>query len=149
MPSIATVLSDLDNYAPLFLGSVVAAFSSGVGLLTNYLNITFTYIGDNSDVVSDVANELIAAIKDGSNDNFSFSQATGGTAGVTALSSISTVANDAGAAVGNAAGAVLGGAASGAAANLGFSGWTLVTVVGLGLLAYVMATTGIGRRTLA
>lgn len=149
MPSAATILADLDSNAPSFLGSVSAAFASGVGLLTNYLNVTFTYIGDGSDVVTDIANELIAAIKAGSNDNFFFTQAIGGTAGLTALSSVSAVANDAGVAVGNAAGAVIGGAASGAATNLGVSGWIVIAVVGLGLLSYMMATTGIGRRALA
>lgn len=149
MPSVAQVLADMDQMPSGILGSVSASWSSGVGLLTNLLNVTFNYIGDGGDVVSDVATLFIEAFNNGSGDHFSFTQAASGTAGITALSSISQTANDAGAAVGNAAGAVVGGVASGAASNLGFSGWTLVLIIGLGFLAYIMATTGIGRRALA
>lgn len=149
MPSVSTIMDDMQQMPDSILGSVSASFSSGVGLLTNYLNVTFTYVGDGGEVVSDVANLFIDAFNNGSGDHFTFQQAVGGTAGITALSSVATVANDAGAAVGNTAGAIIGGAASGAASNLGFSGWALVGVVGLGLLAYIMATTGIGRRALA
>jgi hypothetical protein len=148
-PSVPTILSDMDQMPDSILGSVSASFSSGVGLLTNYLNITFNYVGDGGDVVSDVAQLFIDAFNNGSGDHFEFSQASSGTAGITALTAVATVANNAGAAAGNAVGAVIGGAASGVASNLGFSGWTLVGIIGLGLAAYVLATTGIGRRALA
>jgi hypothetical protein len=68
-PSDATVLSDITQNAPDFLTSVAVTDLLGV------YKVTFTYEGDGSDVLSDVQNSIIAAIKAGSNDNF--------TAGVT------------------------------------------------------------------
>lgn len=153
MPSVSTVLSDMDQMPDSIIGSVSASWSAGLGLLTNYLNVTFTYVGDGGDVVSDVASLFVDAFNNGSGDHFTWQQATGGTSGITSLSAVvepvKQIAQVTGESVGTAVGAVTGAAAKGVTDNLGFSGWALVGVVGLGLLAYIMATTGIGRRALA
>jgi hypothetical protein len=147
MPSVATLLDDITSQAPNFIGSVSGSWSSGVGLLTNYFNLIFTYTGDGSDVVSDVANELIQAFSQGSNDNLSFTQAVGGQGGVTALTSVnnavSSVATTAGSAVGTAVGAAAQGAATGITSNLGASGFLLIGLAVIALLAYFSSATGI------
>jgi len=63
-PSAETVQGDIVAGAPDFLTSlgVTSPFT------TSLYNVQFTYEGDGSDVVSDVANSIIAAIKAGSND---------------------------------------------------------------------------------
>jgi hypothetical protein len=147
MPSTATILQDIQSQAPDFLSSVSASWASGLGPLTNYLNVTFTYSGDGSDVVSDVANELIAAFTAGSNDSFDFVQATGGTAGLTAVTSVQTAAQTAGTAVGSAVGTAVAStvqsATSSAASNLGTSGWVFVVLGVIALLAFFSMETGI------
>lgn len=64
LPSVTTVQQDIVANAPDFLTSlgVTSPFT------TSLYNVQFTYEGDGSDVVSDVANELIAAVQAGSND---------------------------------------------------------------------------------
>lgn len=143
MPSIATLLNDIRQQAPSFVGSVGASWSSGVGLLTNYLNVTFSYSGDGSDVVSDVADELIQVFSDGSSDNFSFVQATGGTAGVTSTTAITKAVSQVGSTVGQGVGAAIQSSTSSVFSNLGVSGWIVVGLVVLGVLAYFSAVTGI------
>lgn len=72
-PDETTVLNDIGMNAPDFLTSVIVTFANG--LTKYYMNVQFTYEGDGSDVVSDLANSLVAAFKAGSNDNFIFVQA--------------------------------------------------------------------------
>lgn len=64
-PSASTIQQDLVDNAPDFLTSlqVTSPFT------TSLYNCQFTYEGDGSDVVSDVANSMIAACLVGSNDN--------------------------------------------------------------------------------
>jgi hypothetical protein len=147
MPSTSVILADVANVAPSFVSSPSASWASGVGLLTNYLNVTFTYSGDGSDVASDVAASLIQAFQQGSNDDFTFTQATGGTAGVTALSSttaaVSQVATGVGEVAGTAIGATVQNASSSVFSNLGASGWLVVGLAIIALLAYFSMATGI------
>ena len=76
--STATILGDIQASAPDFIGSVSVnystAFTNLASLWATFLNVTFTYTGDGSDVVSDVANALIACFQSGSNDCFTFQQ---------------------------------------------------------------------------
>jgi hypothetical protein len=75
---IASVLADLMANAPSFIGSPSASWTG-----TQYLNITFNYTGDGSDVVSDVVSEIAQAVAgDGS---LSLFQVATGSAGVTAI----------------------------------------------------------------
>lgn len=60
---------DITNYAPSFIGSLQVSVYEAISS-ENY-NVQFTYQGDGSDVVSDVANSLIAAVKQGG-DSVSF-----------------------------------------------------------------------------
>jgi hypothetical protein len=64
-PSASSVQQDIVNGAPDFMQSmqVTSPFT------TSLYNIQFTYEGDGSDVVSDLANSIIAAIKAESNDD--------------------------------------------------------------------------------
>jgi hypothetical protein len=144
--SPGTVLSDLSANSPSFIGSVSAAWASQL-LAEDVLNITFTYTGDGSDVASDVANEIIAAVQAGSSDCLSFVQATSGTSGVASLSDVQTATSTVSTTIGTAAGNITGGAAQGLASgltsNLGASGWVLLLVVVLGVIAYFSATTGV------
>jgi hypothetical protein len=147
MPSVSTVLADITSQMADFISSPSASWSSGIGPLTNYLNVTFTYSGDGSDVVSDVANEFLAAFQTGSNDSYSYVQAVSGGGGITALTSVnnavSSVATTAGSAVGTAVGAAAQGAASGIASNLGASGFILIALAIVALLAYFSSATGV------
>lgn len=77
-PSVSTVLNDVVSQAPDFLTSVGVTMT--VGLSALFYNVQFTYEGDNTDVVSDVANSLVAAFSAGSNDNFLFLGGTTGSA---------------------------------------------------------------------
>lgn len=75
-PSESTLLNDVIAQAPDFLTSVQVAhqerFFSG-----DYFNVQFTYEGDGSDVVTDLASVLVAAFAAGSNDKLTFVQAIG------------------------------------------------------------------------
>ncbi len=77
-PSVATLQTDIVNIAPDFITSLQVTKQSGIGLLTNYVFVTFTYEGDGSDVVSDVVNSLITAFATGSNDDYIFVAVTDG-----------------------------------------------------------------------
>jgi hypothetical protein len=137
--SVPDVLAALDAYAPDFLGSVQASFSYGI--FSDYLNITFNYTGNGSDVVSDVANELIAALGGG----YQFEQATSGASGISSLSALTAL----GEGIGTGVGATVGTAVQGATSGLVTSAWPILLVAGLGFVVYIMATTGIGKRALA
>jgi hypothetical protein len=130
-PDVATLETDLTNNAPDFISSVVMAWSSGVGLLTNYLNVTFSYIGDGTDIASDVWNAMIAAFASGSNDTFTFTAASMGSTGLSAQSDVVGAAQAVGSTIGNAVGAGVGAAT----ANTTFD---VVLVVGLLVLGAVL-----------
>lgn len=139
-PSEGTILQDLDMFAPSYFGSTQASWSRSV--LTYYLNVTFTYIGDGSDVVSDVVASMLAAFKAGSGDDFAFEQATAGTAGISSLSAVTTIANDVGAGIGSAVGNVTGSLLEKTTSGLVGSAWPVLLVAGLGFAAYILFTTG-------
>lgn len=73
---LSTLQNDLVVNAPDFLGSLQLS-PVALGLTKSYMNVQFTYEGDGSDVVSDVANSMMSAFLTGSNDSFGFSAAYG------------------------------------------------------------------------
>jgi hypothetical protein len=111
-PDVTTLETDLVNNAPDFIASVQMSWSSGIGLLTNYLNVTWTYSGDGTDVASDVWNAMINAFSSGSNDSFTFTAASMGTVGQSAQTDIVGAAQAVGSTVGSAIGAGVGAATS-------------------------------------
>ena len=145
--STATILGDIQASAPDFIGSVSVnystAFTNLASLWATFLNVTFTYTGDGSDVVSDVANALIACFQSGSNDCFTFQQATGGTAGISAVNQVQDAATVAAQTVGSTAGSIVGQTTSGLFSNLGTTGWIVIIVAVLAVLAYFSASTGL------
>lgn len=77
-PSTSTLQSDLQSNAPDFVNnSLIVTNEGGSALhwLTNIYDVQFTYNGDGTDVISDVANLIVSAIKSGSNDDFTFQNA--------------------------------------------------------------------------
>jgi hypothetical protein len=75
--SVPVLLNDLANYAPVFVSSPNVRYTA------QYLNVTFFYNGDGSDVTLDVANEIISAL--GNDAVFTFFSAQPGTAGVSQI----------------------------------------------------------------
>lgn len=65
-PNTGTIQGDITQLAPDFLTSLLVQFYQG-----NFY-VTFTYEGDGSDVVSDVANSIVAASAAGSGDGLSY-----------------------------------------------------------------------------
>ena len=74
VPRNTTIQQDLVQNAPNFVQQSlqVTSPSSVTNPLGLTYNIQFTYGGDGSDVISDVANELIASVSAGSSDTFIF-----------------------------------------------------------------------------
>lgn len=108
LPRTQTVQQDLAANAPNFVSNdVQISVSPDVNPLKNTFNVQFTYNGDGSDVVSDVATAIVSAIKTGSNDNFTFLQAYPDYAANVAPNSISGALNAVGQNLGNAAGTLL------------------------------------------
>jgi hypothetical protein len=70
-PSASTLVNDLNANAPDFLMALQVVPETG-SANKNFYNVVFTYEGDGSDVVSDVANAMQAAFQAGSNDSFTF-----------------------------------------------------------------------------
>jgi len=70
-PSASTLANDIQQNAPNFLTSVQVVAETGTAN-KGWYNIVFTYEGDGSDVVSDVAQSLITAFLQGSSDNFTY-----------------------------------------------------------------------------
>lgn len=68
--NVGKLQQDLVDNAPDFLGSLQVQPET-YGLTKSFLNVQFTYEGDGSDVVSDVANAMIAAFES-SRDTFRF-----------------------------------------------------------------------------
>jgi len=151
-PSDATVQQDLIDNAPDFLTSLQVThqerFFSG-----DYYNVQFTYEGDGSDVVSDLASLLVGAIKAGSNDNFVFVQAIGAAASAVQSQATQVVAaaggvlTDVGTQVGKAAGQVTSGALGGATQGLG--AWLVPVILVLAIvLLFQLGGVGGVRRSL-
>jgi hypothetical protein len=83
-PSTSKVQADLQNNAPSFVNNnLIVTEESGSVFhpLTNIYDIQFTYNGDGSDVISDVASAIVATVKSGSNDDFTFVGAYADSAG--------------------------------------------------------------------
>ena len=114
MPSVATILQDIQAQAPDFIQNASASWSSGLWITTNYLNVTFTYGGDGSDVISDVGAALVAAFATGSNDTFTFQSANASGVGVTVGMQVQAAAGAVTQAAGGALSSVTSSVASGA-----------------------------------
>jgi hypothetical protein len=81
-PSTSTMQSDLINNAPSFVDTNLQVTAvDTLNIFSNLYNLQFTYSGDGTDVVSDVAAAIISAIKQGSNDDFTLVGAYADTAG--------------------------------------------------------------------
>ena len=73
LPKPATLQQDLNSNAPSFVSNdLQVTLEQSVNPFKNVFDVQFTYNGDGSDVIGDVASLLVSAIKSGSNDNFSF-----------------------------------------------------------------------------
>lgn len=137
-------------YGPGYISSlqVVSPTSAGgvvFGATTNLYNVQFTYTADGSDVVSDVANELVVAVENGSGNSITFIGAVAATipeVTVGVAQAASTGAGAIGTGIGNVVGNVLGGAAKGATSNLGFD--AVLGIALLALLAYFLLVSGAG-----
>jgi F0F1-type ATP synthase beta subunit len=68
IPSTNTIQTDIGNNAPDFIQDLQVTSPFGIPIY----NCQFTYSGDGSDVIMDVANSLITACQVGSSDNFVF-----------------------------------------------------------------------------
>jgi hypothetical protein len=101
-PSESTVMNDLDANAPDFLTSAQVHHQEIV-LGKDHYNVQFTYEGDGSDVASDVAGAIVAAVQQGSGDNFTFLSAIDQPLSAVP-SQLQTVASTTGAVVGSAVG---------------------------------------------
>jgi len=82
-PTTSTMQADLQANAPSFVNNNMSVTweSQGWNWTTNVADVQFTYNGDGSDVISDVANAIIATLKSGSNDDFTFVAAYADNAG--------------------------------------------------------------------
>lgn len=67
-PKVDVIQDDIYQYAPDFVQSLGVTSPT----LTTLYNVQFTYEGDGSDVVSDLAQSFVGAFLAGSNDNFRF-----------------------------------------------------------------------------
>lgn len=81
-PATSKIQSDLQSNAPDFVNTnLVVTTPQTVNPFSNVYDVQFTYTGDGSDVVSDVAAAIIEAIKSGSNDDLTFNNAYADVAG--------------------------------------------------------------------
>ncbi len=71
-PNTSTVQQDLQANAPDFMGSLQVTEEDTLNPLSNIYDVQFTYNGDGTDVISDVASSLLSAIQQGSGDSFAF-----------------------------------------------------------------------------
>jgi len=136
-PSDQALQDDLTANAPDFLTSVQVMHQERF-FTGDYYTVQFTYEGDGSDVVSDLANQLVAVFKVGSNDNFTFVYAINATASavtsqaVEALQSAGTVLAQASTQLGAAAGQIGAGTLGGITSGLG--SWLPVVLLGLAVI---------------
>lgn len=71
LPSTSTIQQDLNNNAPSFVdNNLQVTIADTLSPFSNIYNVQFTYNGDGTDVISDVANSIIVAISNGSSDSF-------------------------------------------------------------------------------
>lgn len=81
-PSTSTIQRDLVTTAPSFVSNdLQIMIPPTLNPFSNVYNVQFTYNGDGSDVISDVAGLIISAIKQTSNDDFSLVAAYADSAG--------------------------------------------------------------------
>lgn len=139
LPSSHTIQTDLENNAPSFVGNlqVTSPFT------TSLYNCQFTYQGDGTDVISDVANALIAAIQQGSNDSFIFVGAVADVASTITVNP-ATAAQKVTDTVGDAISKATQGAASNvaAAAQKVLTPIEVMLVIAVGLVALLIFTSG-------
>lgn len=158
VPRNTTIQQDLQQNAPTFVQNSLQVTSPSS--ITNPLgltyNVQFTYAGDGSDVISDVANELISAVSAGSGDTFVFvgaaaadAQTTADSGGITdtvnqAIQKISDIASQ----TTKAATDVLNQAATNVTKTAGQSAQNLLTPVEIAvglvvvLIAFLIFTSG-------
>jgi hypothetical protein len=139
LPSSGTIQSDLQNNAPSFVADLQVTSPT----LTSLYNCQFTYSGDGTDVIADVANSLIAAIGQGSSDSFVFVGAVADTAQsitITPGSATQKVVDTVGDAIHNAT--------QGAASDIAGAAQKVLTpievllVIAVGLVALLIFTSG-------
>lgn len=95
-PSVNTVQSDLQSGAPDFVNNnLQVTIASTLNPLNNTYNVQFTYNGDGTDVVSDVASSIIQTIQQGSGDTFEFMSAYAEPAGSVSSSGVGDTINSA------------------------------------------------------
>lgn len=137
--STDTVTQDIVNNAPGFISDVQVLSPS----LTSLYNCQFMYSGDGTDVVADVANEIIAAVKTGSSDSMTFIGAVADTAASISIS-LSSAAQTVSDTVGNAVNAAVQGAAKSTAqaAQEILSPIEMLVIVAIGLIVLVIFTAG-------
>lgn len=140
LPSASTVQQDLNDNAPSFVGNdlqVTSPFS------TSLYNCQFTYNGDGTDVVSDVANSLVSACSQGSSDSMVFVGAVADTAQSITVSP-TTAAQKAGDAVGQAINSAVQGAAKSAAqaAQNVLSPIEMLLIIVVGAVVLIIFTSG-------
>lgn len=139
VPSTSTVQADLQNNAPGFVSDVQVTSP----FLTSLYNCQFTYTGDGTDVISDVANELLAAFQQGSGDSFSFVGAVADTA-----QSISVTPGNAAQKVADTVGTTINSAIQGAAKTTAdaaqkiLSPIEMLLILAVGLVAFLIFTSG-------
>lgn len=137
--STDTVTQDIANNAPSFISNVQVTSPS----LTSLYNCQFTYSGDGTDVISDVANELIAAVQTGSSDSMTFIGAVADTASSITIS-LSSAAQSVSDTVGNAVNNAVQGVAKSTAqaAQTILSPIEMLLIVAVGLVVLVIFTSG-------
>lgn len=139
LPSTDTIQVDIGNNAPEFVADLHVTSPS----LTSLYNCQFTYQGDGSDVITDVANSLIAAIGAGSSDSFTFVGAVPDTA-----QSITISPGSAAQKVSDAVGDAVNKATQGAAKNIADAAQTvlgpveILLILAVGLVAVLIFTAG-------
>lgn len=132
VPSTGTVQQDLISNAPSFVGNDLQVTSP---TFTSLYNCQFTYNGDGTDVISDVAYQIIAACSSGSNDDFTFVGAVADTA-----QSITVSVSNAAKTVSDTVGDAVSKATSGAAKDVADAAQKILTPVeiAVGILAVVI-----------
>jgi hypothetical protein len=135
--SASTIQLDIVQNAPDFLTSLQVTDGFSVAGISSFYYVQFTYEGDGSDVVSDVAQSIIGAVLAGSQDNIVFIAgfASGAAQLPNAISSaVSSVASTVGQTAGTVVSNTLGGVSS------GLSGW-LIPVI---LVAFIVLLFEVG-----
>ena len=139
VPSTSTVQSDITNNAPSFVADVQVTSPT----LTSLYNCQFTYNGDGSDVVSDVANELLAAFQQGSSDSFTWIGAVAAPASSVVVTPSSAIAS-----IGDSVGSAVTSAVQGVAKNTANAAQTVLApieillILAVGLVAFLIFTSG-------